>query len=82
MTVFNTHFDCQKIRFYKTKKNLLKVCLFRDLGIGADTQGDEYQFAYTLPSQSQVEDSFSKLIIKETNENNNLEDRELQFEVH
>jgi len=56
--------------------------LFRDLGIGADTQGDEYQFAYTLPSQSQVEDSFSKLIIKETNENNNLEDRELQFEVH
>ena len=56
--------------------------MFRDLGIGADTQGDEYQFAYTLPSQSQVEDSFSKLIIKETNENNNLEDRELQFEVH
>ena len=55
--------------------------MLSDLGVGADTQGDEYQFAYTLPSQSQLEDTFSKIIIHETNENNNLEDRELQFEV-
>jgi len=38
-----------------------------DLGVGADTQGDEYQFAYTLPSQSQLDDNlkdkFTNLII-------------------
>jgi len=41
------------------------------LGVGADTQGDDYGFHYTLPSQSQshLEDSLrSKLIIHETDE--------------
>jgi len=57
-----------------------------DLGVGADTQGDEYQFAYTLPSQSQLEDNFSNLAIKEPinhnhqHNNNLLDDKELQFE--
>ena len=34
-----------------------------------DSQGEDYQFHYTLPSQSQLEDNISKLTI-----------RELQFE--
>jgi len=56
-----------------------------DLGVGADTQGDEYQFAYTLPSQSQLDDNlkdkFTNLIVNENNnDNNNVDDKELQFE--
>jgi len=53
--------------------------------VGGDSQGDDYKFAYTLPSQqSQLEDTFkdklSNLVIAESNENNNIEEKELQFE--
>jgi len=53
------------------------------LDIGVDSQGEDYQYPFTLPSQSQLEDNLkSKLTIhesiQETRENG--AERELQFE--
>jgi len=52
-----------------------------DIGVGADTQGEDYQFHYTLPSQSQLEDNLrSKLVIHEAIEEGREGGGELQFE--
>ena len=54
--------------------------LFRD--IGADSQGEDYHYNFTLPSQSQLEDNFkTKLTIHEgIEETREPGGGELQFE--
>ena len=49
-------------------------------GVGADTQGDEYGFHYTLPSQSQhLEERLGKLAIREEEEVNSQTASSLAF---
>ena len=49
--------------------NIFCVITLHTRGIGADTQGDEYGFHYTLPSQSQhLEERLGKLAIREEEE--------------
>ena len=45
-----------------------------------DSQGEDYQFHYTLPSQSQLEENISKLTIQEEREDREGGGGELQFE--
>ena len=60
--------------------NIQYLIALHTRGVGADTQGDEYGFHYTLPSQSQhLEERLGKLAIREEEEVNSQTASSLAF---